>query len=71
MANYILHVATENERLDQIAYRYYGDVSLMIKIIDFNPELALIRNYRAGTLVKITIVQERKSSQNLPPWLRG
>lgn len=71
MSNYILHVAIENERLDQIAYRYYGDVSLMTRIIDFNPELALIRNYHAGTLVKVPIVQEKKSTQNLPPWLRG
>lgn len=71
MSNYTLHVAIENERLDQIAYRYYGDVSLITRIIDFNPELALIRNYRAGTLVKVPIVQAKKGTQNLPPWLRG
>lgn len=66
----IIHITIEGERMDQIAYHYYGDVSLVPLLWDHNPKLGIRRNYPAGLEIYVPIIEKQKSTDTLPPWLR-
>lgn len=67
----LIHTTTEGERLDQLAWTYYGDVSKVPVIIEANPRLPIKRNYPAGTTIYIPLLPKSESNtEDLPPWLR-
>lgn len=64
------HITKHGERLDQIAFNYYGDVAQVPLILDANPRLKIARSYPAGVMIYIPLIQQKPSStEGLPPWL--
>lgn len=71
MSSLLIHTCNEHDRWDLIAYRYYGTIDEMGRIIDANPQLALSEGLTAGTTVFVPIIQKSQAkNQNLPPWFR-
>lgn len=70
MMSVLTHITIENERLDQIAWQYYGDVGKVPLIVEANRRLPIRRNYPAGTTIYIPLIQPEPSTDDLPPWLR-
>ena len=72
MAEYFTHVCETAQRWDEIAYRYYGDATLMHFILAANSELLtpgpapLI--LRAGTTVTVPVLVSPESPVPVPPW---
>jgi hypothetical protein len=52
---FYVHVATEGERLDQIANAYYQRPSMWWKILEINPHITDILNIEPGTVVRIPV----------------
>jgi phage tail protein X len=66
-----IYITKEGDRWDTIADKAYGDVSKMDKIIDANPELALVDVFREGITLTLPIIPETETqTSNLPPWKR-
>jgi hypothetical protein len=69
--NYIKHIVKDGERLDSIAYAYWGDTNLTPIIMLDNPHLSPVNDIVAGEVV---FVREKVDDQtlvnlqNLPPW---
>ena len=62
------------ERWDNIALEVYGRASLMDKVLNANPEIALNDFIPAGTILNIPIlpssVDIKTDMELLPPWKR-
>jgi phage tail protein X len=76
MSDYIEHEAKEGERFDQLAYRYYGDANRTGIIIEANralfaPEQPLPAILSHGLKLRVPVVEEAVSEDDLPPWKRG
>lgn len=65
---YRLHLTTEGERWDQLAYRYYGDAYLYPQIIAANPHVAITATFKAGLTITIPLLELPSSSIGMPPW---
>lgn len=50
---FIFHQVTSNERIDNIAYQYYGDATRWWVIADANPEILDWSTITQGTLIRI------------------
>jgi len=50
---YVWHSIMGNERIDNIAYAYYGDGTLWWKIADGNPEILDWSNLVVGSMIRI------------------
>ena len=64
------HTTSQGEKLDQIAFTYYGDVSKVPMLIEANPHLPIQRNYPAGVVVYIPLIKQESTNEDLPPWLQ-
>lgn len=66
----LIHTTVEGEKLDQIAWTYYGDMSKVPLLIEANPHLPIKRNYPAGVTIYIPLIQQKIITEDLPPWLQ-
>ncbi|MDO4223765.1 MAG: tail protein X [Acinetobacter sp.] len=71
MNKVILHTIKAGERWDSIAYRYYGDVGEMPRLMAANPQIALGEQLNQGEQMLIPIISIQPSDQHqLPPWMQ-
>lgn len=67
--NAIQHLIRTGERWDSLAYRYYGNVSEMNRLIQANPQLAMCEVLPQGEILLVPIIeQHRLHYDDLPPW---
>lgn len=77
MSEYLLHRTSDGERWDQLAFKYYGSVSLQGELIAANRDLFL-DDLRipallpAGLILRVPIreASTTTSGAGLPPWKR-
>lgn len=69
----LVHVTSEGERWDTLAWRYYGDVSEVERIITANPHMTITPVLPGGVRIFIPVVRaaELEHNVNLPPWCSG
>lgn len=73
---YFEHLTQLGERWDLIAFRYYGDATLIAPILRANPEFSdtgratpLVLPH--GSKIRVPVVAESEvRKQQLPPWKR-
>lgn len=74
MADYVRHIATEGERWDHIALKYYGNPLTVGPIIMANPVIPITARIPAGTEVLIPVLEAADPAaavaSDLPPWRR-
>ena len=71
MKQFIAHVTVAGERWDTLAWKYYGDATLIGPIIQTNPQIAIEAVFEAGLVVGVPILmvdQTVSSEADLPPW---
>lgn len=80
MSEHLLHKALEGERWDQIAHRYYGDVSKQSVVIAANRNLYVAADgtvrlpparLPGGTIIRVPVIEEEPSDVSAPPWKRN
>jgi phage tail protein X len=70
MTNYLEHTTSDFERWDTLAYRYYGDATMMQPLIEANPTVPLDPVLPVGLLLLVPIIIAAEPiNQELPPWL--
>jgi phage tail protein X len=63
------HVAKAGDRWDTIAWRFYGDVSMMAALILTNPQLPGWAEFEPGVTVYVPpLARAGNSPLGLPPW---
>lgn len=69
----LVHVTSEGDRWDTLAWRYYGDVSEMARIIATNPHVPIRPVLPGGVRIFIPVVKaaDLEHNVNLPPWCSG
>jgi phage tail protein X len=67
---YLTHQPLDGERIDRLAYEYYGEASLIEPILRANPFLFGELVTAAGRPIKIPIIDppDPPPQQGLPPW---
>jgi len=73
MANFVEYVAKQGDRWDTIAFKAYGDATLINGIIEANPTIVISPILEAGTRVIVPILEQgdiQIDSELLPPWKR-
>lgn len=53
LIEYSDHYYVEGERLDELAYKYYGRPSLWWYLLELNPQITDIFNIEPGTVIRI------------------
>lgn len=72
MDSVMTHQIKQGERWDTLAYRYYGDVSEMNRLIDANPHLPMAEVLPVGQTLIVPVITVKQTTQaDLPPWLQG
>jgi len=70
----LIHITTEGERWDTIAYAWYGDAHRYAPIIAANPHVPITPVLPAGLRLNIPVLARQSnntlSKQGLPPWMR-
>jgi hypothetical protein len=62
------HLVTQNDRLDEVATRYYGRPPLWWQICDANPELLSPLDLLGGGPVQVTRIPLALTPAGPPPW---
>lgn len=71
MTEYIFHTASNNERWDTLAYKYYRNSYKIQPIIEANPHIKADTVIPQGTVLKIPIEKHKKTDKSvLPVWKR-
>lgn len=73
MANFVEYVTKQGDRWDTIAFKAYGDASLINGIIEANTSIVISPILEAGTRVIVPILESGEiqiDSELLPPWKR-
>tara|TARA_R110000782_G_scaffold252478_1_gene340304 strand:- start:262 stop:483 length:222 start_codon:yes stop_codon:yes gene_type:complete len=73
MANFVEYVTKQGDRWDTIAFKAYGDASLINGIIEANTSIIISPILQAGTRVIVPILESGEvqiDSELLPPWKR-
>lgn len=75
MNAYLEHLTLDGDRLDLLAWSYYGDAARFQPIVAANPALftpPLPAILPPGLTLKIPVLEEAEASlsESLPPWLR-
>jgi hypothetical protein len=75
MTAYIKHTVRQDERWDQIAYRYYGDAHLIGPIVEASTHVRLTTHLNAGVVVLVPVLAADDMAtvltpEELPPWKR-
>lgn len=66
--NYTSTVTKQGERLDQIAYRAYGDANMVYRIIMANPDILLEAELEGGLTLILPVYEDPATGNLLPPW---
>lgn len=71
MTQYLTHITIEGQRWDQLAWRYYRDVSKIGLLIESNPHAPITPTLPSGMTLQIPVI-ERAATQThgAPPWKR-
>ena len=68
-SEFIVHITTQGERWDLIAYRYYGDATQYEPIIRANPTVVIEPVFEGGIVIEVPVLLESSViSGDLPPW---
>lgn len=68
---YIIHKCSQNERLDNIAYKYYGNSYRVQEIIEANPYMKIKPVWEETERILIPVNEDLKEDRsNLPIWKR-
>ena len=69
----LVHVTSDGERWDTLAWRYYGSVTEVERIIAANPHMSITPVLQGGVRIFIPVVRsaELEHNVNLPPWCGG
>lgn len=73
MSNFVEYVTKQGDRWDTIAFKAYGDASLVNGLIEANPTIVISPILEAGTRVIVPILEQgdiQIDSELLPPWKR-
>lgn len=73
MANFVEYVTKQGDRWDTIAFKAYGDATLINGIIEANTSIVISPILEAGTRVIVPILESgdiQIDSELLPPWKR-
>ena len=71
MADFTSYTTRQGDTWDNIAYLAYGDSFSMQRILDANPQVAILDELPAGITLNIPIVPEPTlDTELLPPWKR-
>ena len=66
---FIVHVTTQGERWDLLAYRYYGIATLYAPIVSANPKVVIEPVFEAGISIDIPVLVDNSPViADLPPW---
>jgi len=66
---FILHITSNGERWDSLAWQYYGNPAGYSPIVMANPNVPIEPVFDAGVSILVPILQESATiSTNLPPW---
>lgn len=69
--DYLTYTSLEGDRWDLIAYRFYGDIDQMTRIIEANPNMTLSEVLPTGTKLYIPIIAGLPpNNKDLPYWMR-
>jgi phage tail protein X len=71
MANFVEYVAKQGDRWDTIAFKAYGDATLINGLIEANPTIIISPILETGTRVIVPILEQGEiqiNSELLPPW---
>lgn len=71
MSSHLRHITTDGERWDQLAWRYYGDVSAYERIVAANPGIPLMLTLPGGLELVIPVIEADSTISALesPPWM--
>lgn len=67
------YIVKENDRWDAVAFKAYGDATMIAGIIEANPSVNISAVLIAGTRLRIPILEDGEiqvDSELLPPWKR-
>jgi phage tail protein X len=70
---FIPHVTAAGERWDTVAWKYYGDATLVGPIIQTNPQIPIEAVFEAGETIGVPMLMVNQATQNatdVPPWKR-
>jgi len=67
-AQYFQHRTVAGERWDSLAWRYYGDPTLVNPIIMANPSVPIEPVFEGGISIAIPILAQEFAPLDLPPW---
>jgi len=73
MANFVEYVTKQGDRWDTIAFKAYGDSTLINGLIEANPTIVISPILEIGTRVIVPILEQgdiQIDSELLPPWKR-
>jgi phage tail protein X len=70
--DFVEYVTLEGDRWDLIAYKAYGDITMMGLITAANKSVPLLPTINEGTRLRIPVMVIERSVDNskLPPWKR-
>jgi len=71
MADFVEYVAKQGDRWDTIAFKAYGDATLINGLIEANPTIVISPILEIGTRVIVPILEQGEiqiNSELLPPW---
>ena len=66
------YVTQQGDRIDQLAYRFYGNMRGISILVDANVNVPLDAIFPFGTALVIPIIDDTQiiDNENLPPWKR-
>lgn len=73
MANFVEYVVKQGDRWDTIAFKAYGDATLINGLIEANTSIIISPILEIGTRVIVPILEQgdiQIDSELLPPWKR-
>lgn len=73
MVDSVLQYQTsEGDRWDLIAHKYYGDATMIDRLIAANPHLALAEQFTANLTILIPVIRSdtHAAQEDMPPWMR-
>lgn len=70
--DFLIHTTSDGDRWDQLAWRYYGDPTLMEAIITANPQAPIAPILEGGLQLAIPVLDDTEAiaTEDLPPWKR-
>lgn len=67
---YIEYTTKDGDRWDLIAYEMYGSAYDYKRILEANPQYKDITIFKAGITLKIPVIEEKDTIQEVkPPWI--